>query len=280
MSKIHVDALLAAYGLTTAKSLGQNFLNDTAILEKITAAACPARGLLEIGAGIGSLTGLLAENAQKMVTVEIDQRLKPLLTAQVARENHSFLWQDILKTDLKKLAAGTLGGAMTIVGNLPYYITTDILMHLLRGLPAWEKAVLMVQKEVAQRLLAAPGTKEYRAMTAITQSFCRMESLFDVPPHYFYPAPHVTSAVIRLTPRADAPKDRDAFIRLVESGFAARRKIFASSPAAQGALKRDRAGIQALLKGAGLPENARAETFSPEDFKNLYELAQNSKNFP
>ncbi len=276
MSKINVDALLEAYGLRTAKSLGQNFLNDTEILDRICEAACPARGILEIGAGIGSLTGLLAEHCQRAVTVEIDTRLQPLLAAQVPHPNHSFLWQDILKTDLKKVAS-EFGAPPVIVGNLPYYITTEILMMLLRN-PCWEKAVLMVQKEVAQRLTAAPGGKDYRAVTAITQSFCKVEHLFDVAPHYFYPAPHVTSAVIRLTPKTDAPPEREAFIRLVESGFAARRKMFASAPAAQAALKTDREGIKALLRAAELPETARAESFSPGDFKKLYELAQNSKN--
>ncbi len=276
MSKINVDALMAAYGLKTAKNLGQNFLNDTDILEKIADAACPAEGILEIGAGIGSLTALLAEGSKKAVTVEIDTRLQPLLAAQVPQSNHSFLWQDILKTDLKKVAS-EFGAPPVIVGNLPYYITTEILMLLLRN-PCWEKAVLMVQKEVAQRLIAAPGGKDYRAVTAITQAFCQVEYLFDVAPHYFYPAPHVTSAVIRLTPKADAPAEREAFIRLVESGFAARRKMFASAPAAQAALKTDREGIKDLLRAANLPETARAESFSPEDFINLYELAQNSKN--
>ena len=276
MSKINVDALMAAYGLKTAKSLGQNFLNDTDILEKIADAACPAKGILEIGAGIGSLTALLAERCNKAVTVEIDTRLQPLLAAQVPHSNHSFLWQDILKTDLQAVAK-EFDAPPVIVGNLPYYITTEILMLLLRNL-CWEKAVLMVQKEVAGRLTAKPGGKDYRAVTAITQAFCQVEYLFDVAPHYFHPAPHVTSAVIRLTLKNDAPAEQEDFIRLVESGFAARRKMFASAPSAQAALKTDREGIKALLRAANLPETARAECFSSGDFKNLYELAQISKN--
>lgn len=274
MSKINVDALLSAYGLKTAKSLGQNFLNDTDIIERIAASVCPALGIIEIGAGAGTLTALLAEGAEQMVTVEIDTRLEPLLKAQVTASSHSFLWQDILKTDLTALAA-TFPAPPVVVGNLPYYITTDILMKLLRCLPAWDQAVLMVQREVADRLQAETGSKDYRAVTAVTQSFCKVETLFEVPPHYFYPAPHVTSAVIRLTPRETAPREREKYIRFVESAFAARRKMFASSPAVQAALGMGREELRALLKKAELPETARGEAFSPSVFQKLYELAQN-----
>lgn len=270
MNDPNVGAILAQYHLATAKSLGQNFLRDGAVLEQIADAACPAERILEIGAGIGSLTGLLCRGAKEVVTVEIDRKLEPLLRAEVPFDNHTFLWQDILKTDL-----ATVFGAhpYTVVGNLPYYITTDILMQLLKNIHVWDHAVLMVQREVAERLLAGPGSKEYRAASVITGALCEGELLFEVPPHCFHPAPHVHSAVLRLTPKEDRP-DSEKFIKFVQAAFAARRKKLSSSAALQQLLCIDKNGLLSLLSEAGLPVDSRAETFTPADFYRLYKLAQ------
>lgn len=275
--QIAVSEILERYGLSTAKSLGQNFLKSGSVLQAIADAATPADGILEIGAGIGSLTGLLCQGAKKVVTVEIDRKLEPLLLEQVPCENHRFLWQDILKTDLPAVVRGEFGKPAVIVGNLPYYITTEILLLLLKNIDCWDSAVLMVQQEVAERLLCAPGSKEYRAASVWVQGLCEGEYLFEVPPHCFHPAPRVHSAVIRLRPRKDRP-DPKGFIAFTQAAFAARRKMFASSAAVQGLLHTDRAGLLDLLECAGLPANARAETFVFTDFLQLYKLAQN-KNY-
>ncbi len=270
MNDPNVGAVLAQYNLATAKSLGQNFLRDGGVLQEIAEAACPAERILEIGAGIGSLTALLCEGAEQVVTVEIDRKLEPLLRAEVPFENHTFLWQDILKTDL---AAVYEGKPYTVVGNLPYYITTEILMQLFKSIDHWGCAVLMVQKEVAERLLAGPGSKEYRAASVITQALCERELLFEVPPHCFYPPPHVHSAVLRLTPKQDRPKAKE-FIALAKAAFAARRKKLTSSSALQQLLHTDKNGLTALLCEAGFPPESRAEAFTPAEFCHLYKLAQ------
>ena len=235
--------------------------------------AAEGKNILEIGAGIGSLTRLLCQRAEKAVTIEIDRSLEPLLTQEVPNENHRFIWQDVLKCDLAQLAKDEFGGKCTVVGNLPYYITTEILLLLLKNVDCWDSAVLMVQQEVAERLLMPKG-KEYRAASVWVQGLCEGEILFDVPPHCFHPAPRVHSAVIRLTPKAERP-DPQGFIAFTQAAFAARRKMFASSAAMQGLLKTDKAGLCALLDRADLPQNARAETFSPPDFIRLFHLAQN-----
>lgn len=272
MNDIKVAEILAQYGLAATKSLGQNFLKDSAVLQGIADAA-EGDCILEIGAGIGSLTALLCQKAKKAVTVEIDRSLEPLLIEQVPFENHRFLWQDVLKCDLQTIAEEEFGGKCTVVGNLPYYITTEILLLLLKSIDCWDSAVLMVQQEVAERLFASKG-KEYRAASVWVQGLCEGEILFDVPPHCFHPAPHVQSAVVRLTPKKEHP-DPKGFIAFAQAAFAARRKMFASSAAVQGLLHAERGGLCALLDAADLPQTARAETFSPQDFIRLFQLAQN-----
>lgn len=275
MNDPNVNEILSRHGLATAKSLGQNFLRSGAVLESIADAASKADRILEIGAGIGSLTALLCEQAEQVVTVEIDEKLKPLLAEQVPHPNHRFLWQDILTCDLRSVSEEAFNGKpFTVVGNLPYYITTEILLLLLKQ-PIWDEAILMVQQEVAERLLAPPGSKSYRAMSVLVQSFCEGELLFEVPPHCFYPAPHVRSAVLQLTPRAERPEQPERFIKFVQASFAARRKMFTASPAMQQLLHCGKEELAALLRAANLPENARGETFSPQDQQRLYKLAQN-----
>ncbi len=271
MNDPNVGAILAQYNLATAKSLGQNFLRDGGVLQEIADAACPAERIVEIGAGIGSLTGLLCEGAGEVITVEIDRKLEPLLLAEIPYKNHRFLWQDILKTDLSRVFDGK---TYTVVGNLPYYITTEILMELFETIDHWDHAVLMVQREVAERLLAGPGSKEYRAASVITQALCDGELLFEVPPHCFYPPPHVHSAVMRLTPKTDRPEAK-SFIAFAKAAFAARRKKMTSSAALQQLLQIDKNGLISLLSAADLPSESRAETFTPEEFCQLYKLAQN-----
>ena len=281
MNQIDVLGVLAQYDLHTNKNLGQNFLKDPTVLKQIAEAAAPfgEAGILEIGAGIGSLTTLLCERSRRTVTVEIDRSLSPLLNGQVTASHHTFLWKDILQCEYSALSREYFEGApFTVVGNLPYYITTEILSALLAD-RCWNCAVLMVQKEVAERLLSGPGSKEYRALSVLLQACCQGELLFEVPPHCFQPAPHVWSAVLRLVPKEPAVEDFEGFARFVQSAFFARRKMFASAPMVQQALKRNKEELCALLRQANLPENARGETFTPQEFITLYNLAQ-KKNPP
>lgn len=268
--------LLKQYGLTTHKSLGQNFLHDDEVLNRIAAAAA-GEDILEIGAGVGSLTRLLCQKAGQVATVELDRRLEPLLTAEVSARfpHHRFLWQDILTCDYENLSKTCFAGRpFTVVGNLPYYITAPILQQLIEGLPHWTGAVLMVQKEAAEKLIAKPGSKEYRALTVLVQAFCTPELLFTVPPHCFTPAPHVTSAVVKLTPKGEGPDPKE-FFKFVSSVFEARRKLFVSAPPVQRYFKKNREELKALLAKAALPPGSRGETFTPEQFIQVYELAQN-----
>lgn len=276
---IDVAALLKQYGLHTNKNLGQNFLKDRSVLEQICQGALPfgKEGILEIGAGVGSLTALLCEESERVLTVEIDESLKPLLLEQVPHQNHHFLWKDILACDYSALRGEYFSGKpFTIVGNLPYYITAEILDRLFLSAD-WNCAVLMVQKEAAERLLSRPGSKEYRAQGVFLQAFYEGELLFEVPPHCFQPAPHVWSAVIRLLPKEPPVKDRVGFAKFLKSAFLSRRKMFASSKAVQQQLRRSREELSEILRSIGIEENARAETFSPDQFAKVYNLAQ--KNF-
>lgn len=279
---IDVLALLNRHGLHTNKNLGQNFLKDPSVLERICAAAAPfgESGILEIGAGVGSLTRLLCESAPKVVTVEIDESLRELLSEQVPHQNHQFLWKDILTCDYSAIKREYFSGKpYAIVGNLPYYITAEILDRLFLS-EDWNCAVLMVQKEAAERLLAKPSSKEYRAQGVFLQAFYEGEILFEVPPHCFQPAPHVWSAVLRLKPKAPPVEDRQGFAKFLKSAFLSRRKIFASSPAVQQTLGCSKEKLIEILRSMEISENARAETFSPAQFSKVYNLAQKIESNP
>ncbi len=226
----YIQTLLSHHGKTLKKSLGQNFLFDRQILQRILSAAVEKDSdfIVEIGAGVGLLTDLLCQNAKKVVTIEIDDTLPELLEQTVPHSNFHLHMEDVLKTDLRQLADKHFGGAsFTIVGNLPYYITAKILRRLILCCPLFDRAVIMVQKEVADRLQSHVGSKEYRAATVLIQTLFDIEYICTVPPHCFVPSPHVDSAVITLTPRQDCPiakEDISSFVSFVDGAFAARRK--------------------------------------------------------
>ena len=263
--------ILAENGKILKKSLGQNFLYDEKILYQIVDAAVEKKGenIMEIGAGVGLLTDLLCQSAKKVVTIEIDESLPPLLKNTVPHSNFSLHLQDILKADLPALADRYFGGErFVIVGNLPYYITAKILDLLALHQPLFDRSVIMVQKEVAHRLQSGRGSKEYRAATVVMQALFEIRYVCTVPPHCFVPAPHVESAVLCLTPKADSGVDDvAAFLSFVRQAFAARRKQLKS------VAKNLRFTAEQMTQGlaaVGAEPAARAEDLTPTQMVQLF----------
>lgn len=257
-----LSELLDRHGFRTAKALGQNFLHRQDVIERIADAAGGGEQALEIGAGPGLLSRALCARFRRVVTVEIDRTLAPVCE-EVLRgcDNHELIYGDFLKTD-----AGALSGGVpfTVAGNLPYNITGGIVTKLIRDRAYWENAVIMVQKEAAEKLCAPPGRGQYRAISVITQFFCDAEPLFDVPPDCFIPAPHVTSRVLRLTVKKNAPSggEADGFFAFVNRVFSQRRKLLTS------VIQKEKT-VNALKK-LGKPEKTRGEELSPDELFFVY----------
>ena len=249
----------------TRKSLGQHFLTDRRILGRIADALQLTGGetVLEIGPGRGALTDILAERAGRLIAIEYDRALAELLRQRYARRGNVLIAEaDVLEVSLGELAAGPY----VLVGNVPYYITTPILFHALVP-PRAEKAVYLVQREVAERLGAAPGTKEYGALTVNVTAVARVEMLFRVPAGAFSPPPRVESAVVRITPLEtpvatleEAPRLRT----LVQNAFGMRRKQMRR--VVRSLLAVDAATAERLLETAGIDPEVRPETLSPAQF--------------
>lgn len=260
-----ITQILQSAGKRLTHSLGQNFLYDEKTLRAIVNAVGEKnQNIIEIGAGVGLLTSLLCENHKKVVTVEIDESLRPLLLKTVKYDNFTLEISDILKADLSRLSAEYFdGGAFAVVGNLPYYITTKIVDKLYAHHTNFNCAVIMVQKEFADRMFAFPGSKEYRATTVCMQTVFDIERICEVPPHCFVPAPHINSTVLRLTPKPTqllSQNDAAPFAAFVNQAFAARRKQLCS---VAGALHTDRQTLAAAVNRMGLPPDTRAETLTP-----------------
>ena len=263
--------LLAQHGFHFSKAKGQNFLIARWVPESIAqdSGVDKNTGVLEIGPGIGPLTQQLCLRAKKVCAVELDQRLEPILKLTVGEfDNLDILWGDVLKQDIPKLVAEKFPGLRPAAcANLPYYITSPILTALLEA-ECFDTVTVMVQKEVAQRLAAKPGTADYSAFTVCCQNYAQPQLLFDVPAHCFLPQPKVTSAVVTLKVRQHRPwqiDDEAIFFRLVRASFAMRRKKL-SNGIASGFPELGKAGAEQVILEAGFDANVRGETLGIPEF--------------
>ena len=267
-----IKSLLARHGFRFSKSMGQNFLIADWVPREIAKAsrAHPDTGVLEIGPGIGCLTQELAGRAGKVVSVELDKALLPILEETLAgRDNVEIVPGDILKLDIRQMTRDMpwLSG-FAACANLPYNITTPAITALIES-DCFSRITVMIQKEVAQRICAQPGTKDYGAFSVFCQYHTAPELLFEVPPDCFLPAPKVTSAVVRMVPRPVPAEvdDPDHFFRVVKAAFALRRKTLLNSLAAN--LDRPREDILRALEACGVPPDTRGERLSIPQFAQL-----------
>ncbi len=271
-----IKPLLQKHGFHFSKSKGQNFLTQSWVPREIADGAGIDKtcGVLEVGPGIGPLTQALCENADKVVSVEVDTSLAPVLAETMADTNNfTLIFGDILKADIPALVQEHFQGLRPMAcANLPYYITSPVLSALLES-KCFESITVMVQKEVAQRICAQPGSKDYSAFSLFCQYYAQPEILFDVPPSCFIPQPKVTSAVITLPCRKAPPcpiADEKLFFRTVRASFAQRRKTLVNG-LSSGFGTLSKAQIIACLTAAGLPENVRGETLGIPEFARVAE---------
>ncbi|MGN0431185.1 MAG: 16S rRNA (adenine(1518)-N(6)/adenine(1519)-N(6))-dimethyltransferase RsmA [Lachnospiraceae bacterium] len=274
-------AVLQKYNFNFQKKYGQNFLVDTHVLEKIMDAAQITKEdcVVEIGPGIGTMTQYLAERAGEVVAVEIDKNLIPILEETLSEyDNVTVINDDILKVDLNSIVEEkNQGKPVKIVANLPYYITTPIIMGLFENHVPLKSITIMVQKEVADRMQVGPGTKDYGALSLAVQYYAKPEIVAIVPPNCFIPRPNVGSAVIRLT-RYEAPpvcvKDEKFMFSLIRASFNQRRKTLANSLANAQNLSLSREKVTCALEGMGLSPTIRGEALTLEQFASLADLLQ------
>lgn len=274
-----LKAVLEQHGFSFSKSLGQNFLIDEGVLMQIVEAANPNKETcaLEIGPGAGTLTRQLAARSRRTVAVEIDRALLPVLEETMGEfENFSLIHGDVMEVDLAALAEEYFEGQpFCVAANLPYYITTPIIMELLESRLPVTTMTVMVQKEVAERMTAKPGSKEYGALSVAVQYYTRPNLICRAEPHCFMPQPKVASAVVQLEVLPEPSvqvEDEKLFFRIVKSAFSQRRKTLtnALSKSPYGPIEKER--VMAALSSMGLEETVRGERLSPEDFARLSNL--------
>ena len=271
--------ILKKYEFSFQKKYGQNFLIDTHVLDKIIRAAEISSDdfVLEIGPGIGTMTQYLAEAAREVAVVEIDDKLIPILEETLKEyENVTIIHGDILKVDIEGLVQEkNQGRPVKVVANLPYYITTPIIMGLLEGSAPVDSITVMVQKEVADRMKVGPGTKDYGALSLAVQYYARPEIVANVPPNCFIPRPKVGSAVIRLTRHQTPPvqvQDEDFLFRIIRASFNQRRKTLVNSLNNSPELQLTKEQITLALEQMELPAAVRGETLTLAQFARLAEL--------
>ena len=268
--------VLQKYQFHFAKKFGQNFLIDTHVLDKIVRAAeiTPEDYVLEIGPGIGTLTQYLCESAKHVFAVEIDDNLIPILQDTLsAYDNVTVIHNDVLKLDINKLVEEKCEGKrIKVVANLPYYITTPILMGLFESHVPMESVTVMVQKEVAQRMQALPGGKDYGALSLAVQFYAEPYIVANVPPNCFMPRPNVGSAVIRLTLHENPPttvKDESLMFRIIRASFNQRRKTLLNGLNNSPEIAATKEQIQTAFEKLGFPANVRGETLTLKEFAAL-----------
>lgn len=272
-------AVLQKYNFNFQKKFGQNFLIDTHVLDKIIAAANITKDdlVLEIGPGIGTMTQYLCEHARQVIAVEIDKNLIPILEDTLSEYNNvKVIQNDILKVDINQLAQEENGGRpIKVVANLPYYITTPIIMGLFESHVPIENITVMVQKEVADRMQVGPGTKEYGALSLAVQYYAEPYIVANVPPNCFMPRPKVGSAVIRLTRHKENPvqvEDEALMFRLIRASFNQRRKTLVNGLCNSPEVEAGKEEILAALEQMGMSPTVRGETFGLEEFAKLANL--------
>ena len=269
-------AVLQKYNFNFQKKFGQNFLIDTHVLDKIIAESRITKDdfVLEIGPGIGTMTQYLCENAREVAAVEIDKNLIPILADTLsAYDNVEVINEDILKVDINRLAQEKNGGRpIKVVANLPYYITTPIIMGLFESHVPIDSITIMVQKEVADRMQEGPGTKDYGALSLAVQYYAKPEIVANVPPNCFMPRPNVGSAVIRLTRHSEPPvsvEDEKMMFRLIRASFNQRRKTLANGLTNAPDIPLSKEEIQESILELGVPVTIRGEALSLEQFAQL-----------
>jgi len=268
--------LIQKYSFRFQKKYGQNFLIDSHVIEKIISSAHLTKEdcILEIGPGIGTMTQALAEQAGKVIAVEIDKNLIPILSETLENySNITILNQDILKLDLKKLSEEeNNGNSFQVIANLPYYITTPIIMEILEGGAPVDNITVMVQKEVANRMQAEPGSKEYGALSLAVQYYAKPKIVANVPPNCFLPRPKVGSAVIQLIRYNTLPvkaTDEKMMFALIRAAFNQRRKTLVNALSHSPALSFTKEQVQAALRKEGLSLDVRGEALSLSQFAKL-----------
>ncbi len=269
-------AVIQKYNFRFQKKYGQNFLTDSHVLDKIIRAADIQKEdyVLEIGPGIGTMTQALCTYAGKVAAVEIDRSLIPILQETLmGYDNVAVLNEDILKLDIKALVQREHDGRpVKIVANLPYYITTPIIMGLLEGRAPIESITVMVQKEVAERMQAAPGGKDYGALSLAVQYYAKPQMIANVPPNCFIPRPSVASSVIRLKCHRTPPvfvRDEKLLFTVIRASFNQRRKTLANGLKNASGLPFSKEQVQNALRALGMPDNIRGEALSLEQFARL-----------
>ena len=276
--------VLQKYNFNFQKKFGQNFLIDTRVLEQIIDAADITKDdfVLEIGPGIGTMTQYLCETAREVVAVEIDTNLIPILKDTLsAYDNVEVLNQDILKVDIASLAKERNNNRpIKVVANLPYYITTPIIMGLFESHVPIDSITIMVQKEVADRMQEGPGSKEYGALSLAVQYYAKPEIVVNVPPSCFMPQPKVGSAVIRLTRHEQSPvevEDEKLMFQVIRASFNQRRKTLANGLNNFGSFGLSKEEIQSCIEELGVPVNIRGEALSLEQFAELSNIIYTHK---
>ena len=277
--------VLQKYRFNFQKKFGQNFLIDTHVLDKIIDASGVTEDdfVLEIGPGIGTMTQYLCERAREVVAVEIDKNLIPILSDTLKNySNVTVINEDILKLDICKMAEEkNQGKPIKVVANLPYYITTPIIMGLFESHVPIDSITIMVQKEVAERMQEKPGSKEYGALSLAVQYYAKPEIVANVPPNCFMPRPNVGSAVIRLTRHEKPPvevEDEKLMFRIIRASFNQRRKTLANGLNNSPEIHLPKEVIQESIVSLGVPENIRGEALSLEQFAELSnEIGQRMK---